>query len=612
MSGKKKIYISASQESTFDQCERKWGLNKIAGIEEPTKESQKVGTECHSTLENWLMNGVPPKRDTKAGAIVLPGIKYLPPIKTGECEMKFERDEKSPLGVDYTFLGYIDWIGKIDGVPYVLDHKTTKNIKAFALTEKTLPENIQALLYAMIGLDKFDCDEIGLRWVYYQTQGKKCSAVVDVRLSREYVETKFEDLKRRAAVMAAMKEAGDVEACTQNFEACGNYGGCFFKKDHCNLSPSQKIGAMMKTGKTLHERLLERMAKDGKGPLAEKMVEAAKAEPVEAEGINAPEAAEIDAKAKSQAQLELVPAAPAGDPLAHFVKVLDEEEEKSDIPAWPEDVENNPEARAREIAEAKAEGREPYLKNRNYEEREAYKKKRAEAVAMVQAERKTRLRKESQAKKEARKKKQPAAKAEVNTKAKEQAALEKAAKELEEKKRQELEKLEAKRQELLAENQRLKFAEEKRAEGKAAVEERKGKGAEKHEGKTGQQKDSERAAKEAAGQAREMIVFKGFALCIDCAPVKPNLSTDGRSFVGVPQEILAAAHAEVCKKFEVEHYRFVEYGKGPAALSRELDRMLTANPVPDGFTLLVDSRDQMTADCLSVFIRHAGQVYRGF
>jgi hypothetical protein len=234
------IIISPSQLASFDQCQRKWAWEKIAGFRSPPTASQILGVRVHAVFEAWLKHGVPPNRKTLEGRIALRGLPQLPPPGAGSVEEQFYLTTRS--GLHYT--GIADWIGWHHALgAVVIDHKTTSAMK-WVKTREELEYDVQALLYATFACIAMQTDYVTLRWNYVQTNAKD-SRLVEVSLSLRQIIERFPIVEARAAEMTAhRKNRTHPLRVLPNPLACGNFGGCPHQ-DRCNLSPVEKMEAIM-------------------------------------------------------------------------------------------------------------------------------------------------------------------------------------------------------------------------------------------------------------------------------------------------------------------------------------------------------------------------------
>jgi hypothetical protein len=96
-------------------------------------------------------------------------------------------------------------------------------------------------------------------------------------------------------------------------------------------------------------------------------------------------------------------------------------------------------------------------------------------------------------------------------------------------------------------------------------------------------------------------VLKGFTLYVNCLPV------------GLPvqelAEYIAPIHAEFCAAAQVQHYRFIDFGKGPALFADFVSKALASDPPSEH--LVLDMRTQAGSDLYQVLAEKASLVVRG-
>jgi hypothetical protein len=248
--------ISPSQVDTFASCERKWGWEKLDGIEVPQKTSAQVGERVHAILEQWLMHATPPNVDEELklfddkgiertyypGLIARSGLHLLPPPGP---HLEIENWIRPPmLTIPRGF-----WNGRVDcahdllGDPELIDHKTTTDLK-WAKSGDDLRKDAQGLIYAWAAMHATGASSAHLRWIYYQSRKPYKTQVSYTRLGRNETIEGLQQWEERAGRMIKMKIEGkralDLEP---NPDACDRFGGCPHRL-RCNLSPQQLMRSM--------------------------------------------------------------------------------------------------------------------------------------------------------------------------------------------------------------------------------------------------------------------------------------------------------------------------------------------------------------------------------
>jgi len=267
-------FYSASQLRTADLCLRKWAWEQIEGIREPPGAAARFGQNVHSVLERWLKNGQALDQFSKEGQVAFEGIPWLPPPGP---ELEVERKFHIQVG-DFFYRGFVD-LGFLnsDGVPWVVDHKTTRDFM-WQLSIDDLMNDIQGLLYAKEALDRYQVDVVHLRWVYYLTTKPYRSRVTECHMTRD-------DIDRRWGVIDDLARETDKVRLTvvnpldlpPNAKACAAYGGCPHQQ-RCNLTPREIRKSIMAQNekKTLLERMKNRAQTRGASTPAAKPTPSAK------------------------------------------------------------------------------------------------------------------------------------------------------------------------------------------------------------------------------------------------------------------------------------------------------------------------------------------------
>ena len=309
------IVLSATQIDTWDLCQRKWGWSYIDGIKGSNAFAQR-GIAIDEILNAWLEKGTPIDGASEYGKMIIPGLKYLPVPGTPQMFVQREFHLKTDVA---TYFGKkdVEFIHPETKVPVVLDNKTTTDFR-WAKTEEDLKSNTQAVLYAAEALDHFKVDQIELNWVYYRTRGAPASHRVTLRVFREEIIQQMDRIDNIAKdIIEAYKTVTAATDLPVSPQSCEAFGGCIYK-EHCNLSPVQKMRALM-AQETQGSSLLDKLkAKNGaaSAPAAAAAVAPAPAAPV-AGSLAARLAAKSAAVATSAPVAAVAPVAPvAAAPVA--------------------------------------------------------------------------------------------------------------------------------------------------------------------------------------------------------------------------------------------------------------------------------------------------------
>ena len=247
---------SPSQISLWTECQRKYAFKYIAKLPSPSSAAAELGTAVHAQLEKYFLGGeldfsIP----DRSGDIAAKGLKHLPDQDTPGLITEASFRFKSPK----TGLWYQ---GRVDltvpprtlprvGIPTVIDFKTTGNMR-YAKTPEVLATDIQATLYAVDAIQKYNAPAVALKWVYIPTK-TGASKPVTYEMSREAAKVNFEVIEEITKELDAVRIAGtDPNTLPPSLHTCDAYGGCPFKKN-CNLTAVQRMKAAMTTTVTVPE-----------------------------------------------------------------------------------------------------------------------------------------------------------------------------------------------------------------------------------------------------------------------------------------------------------------------------------------------------------------------
>lgn len=250
------LFISPSQIESFRLCPRKWAYNKIDRIPQAQSEAAAFGEAAHKYREDWLIHGIPPSSDDKAGRLARVGMEHLPPPGLAQVEVKLELFQQlgdKTLGIT----GRIDFFvpnqeeGKVFGeygIPLVGDHKTSSGEQWVKTAEKLKGGDPQAAIYGAWAIANTRAEAVDLHWSYMIKASSPRQLQVKTRMSALEVVEQYNKVLDDAKQMLAYKEqqvsAKDVEP---NPKACEAFGGCPYR-DICPITNQEKIGAIMAQG----------------------------------------------------------------------------------------------------------------------------------------------------------------------------------------------------------------------------------------------------------------------------------------------------------------------------------------------------------------------------
>jgi hypothetical protein len=163
------LIISATQLQTFELCPRKWWFDKVLRLPRLERKQFDFGTVLHSVCERFLLAdelGIDPITNEPVDLYPEDWHNNLPPadqdlikrlisaaITEGVLERKpnrlIEHEFRLPVIPGVQIMGFVDVLYP-DSVE---DHKTSKATRWFQ-SAKSLPENLQMLIYGKVCLDR--------------------------------------------------------------------------------------------------------------------------------------------------------------------------------------------------------------------------------------------------------------------------------------------------------------------------------------------------------------------------------------------------------------------------------------------------------------------------
>jgi hypothetical protein len=314
------VLVSPSQISTFLECPRKWGFDKIDEVPRQSNAGAVRGTETHEFVgaaftvrypsiprpggphpSNVVGDVEASKRYLKTAQPLIRrlGIQLIERAaqrgvhKSGGVPL-VEHYIQVPRG-DYTLHGYVD-LGWDD---ILWDHKTSRAPEKYALDEDGLLFDPQSLTYAGWAITVLGLEQTKNVWCYVKTEGHATTIPVEQTMKRDHVLRALDELDVVGrSIMQASKAATAIDL-EPNPHACGNYGGCPYAH-LCPRTMDQIIAQVMgprKDTMNLRERLQQRNGaapRPGMDPAPVREAyerQAAAAEvPTGAPSVNAPEA----------------------------------------------------------------------------------------------------------------------------------------------------------------------------------------------------------------------------------------------------------------------------------------------------------------------------------
>jgi hypothetical protein len=252
------LRVSPSSAKKF-RCPRQWAFKTIDRVPEPQGQSAALGEATHAELERYLRGGALPDTRTDAGQLAALIVPILP---RGQV-LGVERQMTCKSGISgASYHGLIDLLWDERRRVGVADHKTTSNIKAYALTPERLLDDEQSLIYAAFVLEEHPAqDYVPVQWNYVQTKSARRALPVRAEIPRERARAALAVLDETVVrpmqqILASARCAAEVEP---NPSACGDYGGCPHRR-YCPLTNEERIkGALESMSTSQHPTIWEQL-----------------------------------------------------------------------------------------------------------------------------------------------------------------------------------------------------------------------------------------------------------------------------------------------------------------------------------------------------------------
>ena len=237
---------SKSAIEKYVLCPRKWAWQWLAGIREPMGNAAQLGVDLHAEVEQWLVAGAPPssKIITDSGVLgklPLPGTPSL----RAEHAFALRVDWDDPQGNIHTsgFWGFKDvsvnsYLPDGTVLPTVIDLKSKGDL-VYAMTAAELSKDLQACLYGLHACKEVGSKAATVKWAYIQTKGKPKHQITESTLltaDMAAVVAGFLPALLEMEQYRAQKTSPNPLPVLQvpaNPNSCADYGGCFFREQHC-------------------------------------------------------------------------------------------------------------------------------------------------------------------------------------------------------------------------------------------------------------------------------------------------------------------------------------------------------------------------------------------
>lgn len=217
-------HVRASALKTARRCWRRVRFDDLYRVETQT-DATRLGTAVHLVAELWHAGLYVPQKGVPEDDIFLTGLRFNPPPGTHAAEWHFATTIK---GVPYS--GTID----LSAAGSVMDHKTSSNPAAYALTEPDMREDPQVVLYSAIMRNLYGLD-VRAKWIYYPTRGGKALARQVYWESEKLAEAFLEHVHAPAKRLYALRlNKTEPLALEPNYDACMDFNRPCAYIQQCN------------------------------------------------------------------------------------------------------------------------------------------------------------------------------------------------------------------------------------------------------------------------------------------------------------------------------------------------------------------------------------------
>lgn len=298
------LHWSPSQIKKFE-CQRRWYMDKVCGVSEPSSEAMDRGSAIHKEIENRLLRGEP--TGEPLAALAYEWVQAQP--WSGEVFVVESALDDPPLllgGVPVT--GYIDLLvppATPGGLVHIIDWKTRSDFRYAPKDVRTserdemLEDDLQMLTYAAWARRKFpEALQFRLTHVNLRTRGKPAIKPVSVVVDVDHVERFERGLGKKIERMAGTARCASLEDVPANWSRCFDFNRPCPYLAHCLVASGPDFPQSHLTPE------LEEMS------LSEKLA-ARKAIRPKSGGINPPDAAASPAPTKQPSAQAAPVTAPA-------------------------------------------------------------------------------------------------------------------------------------------------------------------------------------------------------------------------------------------------------------------------------------------------------------
>jgi hypothetical protein len=278
----KAFRFSPSTVDTFERCPTKWAFHALGGLKEPQRPSAAFGELVHLHRETYYKTGTFPNGSTEDYDVARMGLRELPEPAPGTSKILVEHFVRlnTPNGPgngkidifvpDQGAVGYRPLDVNTDGVPLVLDHKTTADIGKYAKTPEKLRADSQTIFYGASAVALVPgARAIDFCWSYLQKGKRRRHKAMHLRMSvDEVLEGFWRMVHGPVQKMLSLYNARStlrLADVPRNVHACNDFGGCAYRAI-CPATETERVAVFLATSVSLEEKVKEMNAPNNYGP----------------------------------------------------------------------------------------------------------------------------------------------------------------------------------------------------------------------------------------------------------------------------------------------------------------------------------------------------------
>lgn len=211
--------MSASRLKDGIRCPRRYFHKHTAKTKpdprnRPESKGAQFGTSVHKEIED-ILNKKPRSNRSKAVKDLARLMLATQVFSDPQVELRFGLMVSDLVW----FYGFIDIVDPELG----LDWKTSSDPEAYCITREEMLEDPQGVIYSLVIMLLQDLEQVLFRWVYGSS---RTGTVGPIKFKVYKKQECLETLEYFVSVAEYLMRGSKAEHFEQNFDACGDFGGC--------------------------------------------------------------------------------------------------------------------------------------------------------------------------------------------------------------------------------------------------------------------------------------------------------------------------------------------------------------------------------------------------